>query len=158
FAGVAAVMRASQPGVTAGHIRQWVRLIDRQLPGTGTGVGAASAPPPPAALGPSFLPPPAPAGRPLSPNAMRALRYSEYALDEKLRRGDPDPHTIISSPGGTYVVTPGTRPAPDPRLAPAVGTSGTSSVGASSATRPPPPHAPWRTPTPRQLADLLRAG
>src|SRR5439155_1238852 len=45
----------------------------------------------------------------LSPNQQRALRYSEYALQEKRQRGDPNPEVLMSSPGGTYVIRPGGR-------------------------------------------------
>jgi hypothetical protein len=92
-----------------------------------------------------------PAPPPLTYNQMRALRFSQYALDEKLRRGDPDPGVIVSSPAGEWLVRPGGRligPAP---------------VAAAPAVRPAPAngkvdavHASWRTPTPRELADLIR--
>ena len=131
FAGVVAVLRAAEPGLTAGHVRGWVRALDRE---------AAAAPPPAAAPVPA-----PPAAVPLSPNQLRALRFSEYALDEKRRRGDPDPAVIVSAPGGAWVVRPGGRLPGAP--APAVPAPKGPAAG----------HAPWRTPTPRQLADLVRA-
>jgi hypothetical protein len=151
FAGVAAVMRATEPGLTTGHVREWVRALDRET--------AAPAPAVPArdVLAPQPLPVGVPPARPLSPNEMRALRYSGYALDEKLRRGDPNPHVIVSSPGGSYVVTPGGgRPIVESRPAPVVPAAGVSVVPTGPGARPaPPPHAAWRTPSPRQLAALV---
>ena len=138
FAGVVAVLRAAEPGLTAGHVREWVRALDRES------AGAA-----PAARDAARLPPPIPV-RPLSPNEARALRYSGYALDEKLRRGDPDPRVIISAPGGSYVVTPGGRAGADPLPAARVA----SPPVAGRPTHP--PHAAWRTPSPRQLTGLIR--
>ncbi|HVL15262.1 MAG TPA: S8 family serine peptidase [Gemmata sp.] len=138
FAGVVAVLRAAEPGLTAGHVREWVRALDRES------AGAA-----PAARDAARRPPPIPV-RPLSPNEARALRYSGYALDEKLRRGDPDPRVIISAPGGSYVVTPGGRAGADPLPAARVA----SPPVAGRPTHP--PHAAWRTPSPRQLTGLIR--
>ena len=141
FAGVIAVMRAADPRLTAGHVREWVRTLDRAaVP------AAPAAPGVPAA--PAVL---VPAPPPLTPNQMRALRFSQYALDEKMRRGDPDPAVIVSSSAGEWLVRPGGRligPAP---------------VAVAPVARPAPAngqveavHALWRTPTPRELADLVR--
>lgn len=134
FAGVVAVMLATEPRLTVADIRDWVRALDR-APAPATGVAVPGAPPPA---------PPAP---PLTPNQMRALRFSGYALDEKRRHGDRDPAIVISSPGGEWLVRPGgpgiAVPPPAPALLPAD-------------TRPKPLHAPWRTPSPRQLAELVR--
>ncbi|MCI0703419.1 MAG: S8 family serine peptidase [Planctomycetia bacterium] len=143
FAGIVAVMRATEPQLTAGHIREWVRTLDR--------VAAAPVPAGVGIVGQAAPVPPAPV-MPLTPNQLRALRFSEYALDEKRRRGDPDPTVIVSSPSGEWVVRPGGRvvglpPAVMPS-APAVAPIPTGRVA--------PSHAPWRTPTPRQLADLVR--
>lgn len=151
FAGVVAVMRAAEPQLTAAHIREWVRVLDR-----------AAAPPAPVGVGvvgqAAPLPPPAPVV-PLSPNQLRALRFSEYALDEKRRRGDPDPSVIVSSPSGVWVVRPGGRvtgvPPPVMPSAPAVVPAGQPVLPANNG-RVEPVHVPWRTPTLRQLAELVR--
>jgi hypothetical protein len=144
FAGVVAVMRAAEPRLTAGHVREWVRALDRAT--------TTAVPPAPIAggAGGPAAPVLVPAPPPLTANQMRALRFSQYALDEKLRRGDPDPAVIVSSGAGEWLVRPGGRvigpvpPAvPAARQAPANG-----KVEAV--------HALWRTPTPRELADLLR--
>ncbi|WP_439624580.1 hypothetical protein [Gemmata sp.] len=152
FAGVVAVLRASEPALTVAHVREWVRVLDREP--AGARVGAV-----PAVPVRDFLPPPSPVVPvwPLSPNELRALRYSGYALDEKLRRSDPNPHVIVSAPAGTFVVTPGGRvggaPGPLPLPPLAAGVVGTPALAAG---RPVPLHAAWRTPSPRELADLVR--
>jgi len=57
---------------------------------------------------------------------------------------------IISAPGGSYVVTPGGRAGADPLPAARVA----SPPVAGRPTHP--PHAAWRTPSPRQLTGLIR--
>jgi hypothetical protein len=155
FAGVVAVMRAAEPGLKTSHIRDWVRLLDREMTSAAPAAPAIGRNVLPAQPGPPALLP----GRPLSPNEMRALRYSGYALEEKLRRGDPDPHVIVSTPGGSYVVTPaGGRPIVESRPAPVVPAARVSAVPTGPGARPAPPsHSAWRTPSLRQLADLVRA-
>ena len=152
FAGVVAVLRAAEPRLTAGHVREWVRRLDRES------AGAGGAPAVPARDITGLPPPPLPVpARPLSLNELRALRYSENVLDEKLRRGERNPHVIVSTPGGSYVVTPGGRGVvADPVPLPAVRLPAAPAVVAPPAARPAPPHAAWRTPSARQLADLVR--
>jgi hypothetical protein len=146
FAGVVAVLRAAEPGLTAGHIRTWVRTLDRAaLPAAAAppaGVLVAGGPIPPLPLVPPAVP--------LTPNQLRALRFSAYALEDRRRRGDPAPSVIVSSPGGEWVVRPG-GPAP-------VGVPAVPVLKAPAAGRPEAVHAPWLTPTPRQLTDLVRGG
>jgi hypothetical protein len=118
-----------------------VRTLDRAaLPGPASGAVAS---------GP--VPIPAPVVVPLTPNQLRALRFSEYALDEKRRRGDPDPSVIVSSGAGEWVVRPNNRVAGGPVPAvPLPKAPGADRIG--------PVHTPWLTPTPRQLTDLVRGG
>jgi hypothetical protein len=165
FAGVAAVMRAAEPGLGAGHVREWVRTLDR----TGRaerGVRNAQAkaePLPPVVPRAEFRLPQPPVALP-SPNQQRALRYSAYALEEKRRQGDPNPEVLMSTPGGTYVVKPGGRPVGGPPPAPVAPPSPPPEPVARAA--PPavePPrrdtvHAPWQTPPPQVLAALVRGG
>jgi hypothetical protein len=132
FAGVGAAMLAKEPRLTVGEIRDWVRTLDRTA-APARGVSVPGAPTPPQA-------------RPLTPNQMRALRFSGYALDEKRRHGDRDPAVIVSSPAGEWLVRPGSMTP----LTPPVVARGVAPV----ATEPKTVHAPWRTPTPRQLAEL----
>jgi hypothetical protein len=135
FAGVAAALRAAEPGLTAVHVREWVAALDRTV--AKPAVARAAMP----------EVPPVPVFVPLSPNQARALRYSAFALDEKRRRGDPDPSVLMSTPGGSYVI----RPTPPP-------------LAASRPTVPPQAmspstiHAPWVTPPRRALAELVRGG
>jgi hypothetical protein len=56
-----------------------------------------------------------------------------------------DPAIVVSSPAGEWLVRPGGRLAP-PGTPPAAAPATAKTV-----------HSPWRTPTPRQLADLVRA-
>jgi hypothetical protein len=148
FAGAVAVMRAIEPGLTARHVREWVRVLDRDAPTFaaapvgGPGVGAGP---------PGGVAPVATQAVPLTPNQRRALRYSAYAVDERLRRGEADPGVIVSGPSGEWVVRSGGRTTGGPVVAPAP-----AAVGAGEGRRAAPVHAPWRTPTPTQLAGLVR--
>lgn len=158
FAGALAVMRATEPGLTAGHVREWVKGLD-SAGNADPGPRAAELradPLPPAVRLPEFRPPPPP---PLSPNQMRALRHSSYALEEKQRRGDPNPEVIISAPGGTFVMRPGGRLVGGPPVVPP-GPSPPPVVRAAPPAADPPRretvHTPWLTPSPRALAVLVR--
>jgi hypothetical protein len=145
FAGVVAVMLAAEPRLTAGEIRTWVRTLDKAgaaAPAPVVGVGAA-------VPGVPALAPPAPL---LTPNQMRALRFSGYALEEKKRRGDRDPAVVISSPGGEWLLRPGGPAVP----LPPPGAAGVVTGVAPAESRVKLVHTPWRTPTPRQLAELAR--
>jgi len=104
FAGVVAVLRATEPSLTTGHLRDWVRQLDRKKVPVAASVRIPDA-------------------APLSPNQERAMRYAAIALEEKRRRGELNPEVIVSNPGGTVVVTPKTKtpaaralPAGDPPI------------------------------------------
>lgn len=145
FAGVVAVLRAAEPRLSAGDLRAWVRTLD---------AAGRAAPAPAAAGAPAAVPAPAPAVA-LTPNQLRALRFAEYALDERRRRGDPDPAVIVSSGAGEWVVRPGGRVTDRvPPVVP-VGAAVPAPV-AKPAGRADLVHVPWLTPTPAQLADLVR--
>ncbi len=121
FAGVVAVLRATEPSLTAGHLREWVRKLDREK-----------------TVADAKLPRTAIESAPLSPNQERALRFAAIALEEKRRRGEVNPEVIVSNPGGTRVVTSSKVPVAEaPRREVLV-------------------HAAWFTPTPRELATLVR--
>ena len=129
FAGVAAVLKAAEPGLKASHLKQWVKQVDK--------------------LRTETRPPAPPAGRVSSPvlmlssNEQRALKYAQATLEEKRLRGEANPRVDISS-GGSVV-----RPLPP---APAQ-----SSL--PPAAKPPSGvlvHTPWATPPPRVLAELVR--
>lgn len=83
FAGVVAVLKATEPGLTASHLKSWVKQVDRLRTETRT--------------------PAPPAGRvsspvvPLSPNEQRALKYAQVTLEEKRLRGETNPRVDISS-------------------------------------------------------------
>lgn len=123
FAGVVAVLRATEPSLTTGHLRDWVRQLDRKKVPVAASVRIPDA-------------------APLSPNQERAMRYAAIALEEKRRRGELNPEVIVSNPGGTVVVTPKTK------------TTAARALPAGD----PPIHAPWVSPTPRELALLVRNG
>jgi hypothetical protein len=152
FAGVVAVLRAVEPGLTTGHLRQWVQARDREA----ANANIAARPVAPAVVPeqPPLLPRPV---VPLTPNELRALRYSEYALEEKRARGEASPHVIMSTPSGTYVVRSGARPPSDPPFVPApLGTPRVPGpIGPGVNARAALPHAPWLTPSPRQLSLLV---
>ena len=161
FAGVVAVMRAVEPGLTVGHVREWVRTLDRRESAepaartTELRTVPDPLPPRPAVA----VPPPVVL---LSPNQQRALRYSEYALQEKRQRGDPNPEVLMSSPGGTYVIRPGGRliggPPPAPVLPPTPPPVTARATAPTDGPRRGWVHAPWQTPSPRALAALVRGG
>ncbi len=132
FAGVVAVLRATEPGLTTGNLRDWVRQLDRKKTPVDARVRVAED----RGIEPATL----------SPNQERAMRYASIALEEKRRRGEANPEVIVSNPGGTIVVRPG---GVDPASRP---------VGAKiePALKDAVVHAPWVTPTPRELATLIR--
>jgi hypothetical protein len=141
FAGMVVVLKAAQPGLSTGHLLALSRRADRPVPPTPPG-GQAPAPPP-------FE---MPAG-PLTYNQMRALRHAEQALRERQARGEPPGGVWISSPEGPVEL--GIRPRAGSAGAPR------EAVGNRPATATPgrfvPPRSPWRTPTPEQLAELVRS-
>lgn len=172
FAGVAAVMRAAEPGVGVGHVREWVRTLDRTRTvefGLRDAEVKTDPQPPPRPI-PKAEPRPLPAAPgppPLTPNQQRAMRYSQYAIEEKRLRGDPNPEVLISAPGGTYVVRPGGRVTGGPPPAPAAPPSPPQPAPVVRAAPPAaePPrrepaglHVPWRTPSPRELTALVQGG
>ena len=145
FAGVVAVMRATEPSLTTGNIRDWVRHLDRKKPSSSARVQTALDPPAPL-----------PDSATLTPNQQRALRYAAIALEEKKRRGETNPEIIVSNPGGTQVVKPGNS-APNREVVPATNFKVVTPV-AETPKRESLAHAPWETPTPRELATLVRTG
>lgn len=163
FAGVLAVLRAQTPGLSAGHVRAWVRQLDATRSAALPQPLPAGRPVPPAPLPPGQPIPTnlkalntTPAA-PLSPNSERALRYAESALKEPYRAPNAG-GIIISTPAGTFTVQRGPRPAPLPAPAamPAQPVARAQAPDEPApARRPTPPHATWLTPTPRQLAELV---
>lgn len=167
FAGVVAVMRATEPGLTTGHIRAWVRTLDARQRQT-----AAAPQLLPSAFPSRLLPPPpgpipdpsrsmmsaVPGGVGLSPNQTRAMKYAEYAMNDRRRQPGVPPYIIMSTPGGTFHVQPGGR------LVPYAPLQADPAVPARIARASPPVsepqsewvHAPWITPSPKALADLVR--
>ena len=134
FAGVVAVLKATEPTLTTGHLREWVRQLDRKKAVVDTRLRTAE----------DRI---APESAPLSPNQQRALRYATIAVEEKRLRGEKNPEVFVSSPGGTMVVTPkGTSP----QVVPAGSTTSDVIRRESLA------HTPWLTPTPRELAGVVR--
>ena len=140
FAGVVAVLRATEPGLTTGHLREWVRQLDRRKNATDATYRTAVE---------RVVPEPVP----LSPNQERALRYAGIALEQKKRNGEQKPEILVSNPGGTAVVTPPSRVA-DTRVVPAavktVAPTGLEPLRESLA------HASWTTPTPKELAAIMK--
>ena len=145
FAGVVAVLRATEPSLTTGNIRDWVRGLDRKKTPTSERI--------PTAL---ELPDPIPDAATITPNQQRALRYAAIALEEKKRRGEANPEIVVSSPGGTQVVRPGEL-AKDRTVVPAANFK-VITPAAESPKRESLAHTPWVTPTPRELATLVRTG
>jgi hypothetical protein len=92
---------------------------------------------------------------PLSPNQQRALKYAEASMQDGRRQPGLPPFIQISGPGGVYQVYPGGRTVPvGPYPPPAVVESRAALPPAEKADRDT-VHAPWVTPTPRELADLV---
>lgn len=178
FTGVVAVMRAQEPGLTTGHVREWVRRLD--LAGDSKRAAADVPPPLPSAFPPGLPPPPGPGvtvlgagprGVAFSPNQQRALRYAEGSMEDNRRQRGLPPYIVMSTPGGTYLVQPGGQlfpgdaPPSTPRLGPPppIVTRARAQVPVDEpqASREPhasrePPHAAWITPSPKALADLVR--
>jgi hypothetical protein len=163
FAGVLAVLRAQAPGLSAGHVRAWVRQLDSTRSAALPQPLPAGKPVPPAPFRPGQPIPTnlqalnATPAAPLSPNSERALRYAESALKEPYRAPNAG-GIIISTPAGTFTVQRGPRPAPLPAPAtmPAQPVARAQAPDEPAASRrPTPPHATWLTPTPRQLAELV---
>ena len=86
------------------------------------------------------------------------MQTANVALEEKKRRGDPDPKVYISDARGSYVLRPGGSGV--------TSTSRSVSPVSPSVVRAAPPsdtpkrdttiHTPWQTPTPRVLAEIVR--
>jgi hypothetical protein len=131
FAGVAAVLKAAQPGLTTAHLLALSRRADP--PAARTGRPQAETVPPPAG--------------PLTYNQAQAQRHAEEAVRRQQARGE--------KPGGVWVSSPDHTPRP---LAP---TAGAPPEAADRRTATPvrfvPPRSPWQTPTPEQLAELVRS-
>lgn len=180
FAGVLAVMRAKEPALTTAHVRNWVRRLDTVAAAKGEML------PEPLPVGKAVPPAPQPLGQPiptsvpglmagpnppLSPNAERALRFAEKTLQDP-RRPQGAGGVIVSTPAGTFTVQRGSStpfkytppvaqapqpvlpPQPLPRPQPVARAQAPDEPAAPR--RPAPPHAAWTTPTPRQLAELVR--
>lgn len=146
LAGVAAVLRAREPGLRARHLKNWVFRLDggrREVRPV-----AAVDPPEPElnvlTAGPGFVA--------LTPNQRRALRYVDGAMQDRNRQPGLAPYFELSGPRGTIRLGGG-RP-PDPPLPPPARAQ--APVVEPPVKRPPPPHAAWATPSPRELADLVR--
>ena len=163
FAGVAAVLRAREPALSAAHLRAWVRRLDAAQIAS----GPAPAPPPLPAFPPELRPVLPPPGVPLTPNQMRALKYAEGSMDDNRRQKGLAPYIVMSSAGGTYLVQRGgkllpgdappnvPRPAwPAPAPLPPLPRAQAPEKEASAERKP--PHASWITPSPKMLADLVR--
>ncbi|MDB5309835.1 MAG: protease, partial [Gemmataceae bacterium] len=168
FAGVVVALRAKEPGLTAGHVREWVRRLDQLAAST-----PPVAPPLPSAFPPG-LPPPSspdysvftagPRGVFLSPNQQRALRYAENSFEDNRRQKGLPPYIVMSTPGATYLVQPGGRltpgDGPPTALAPAPLVKARAQAPADPVDIPvvdrKPPHSVWITPAPKALADLVR--
>ena len=163
FAGVVAALRAAEPGVTAGHIRQWVQLLDRHADPVPVDARSSAATVPQTPYAPWVPTPgsatPLPPPFPLSFNQQRALKYTEYSLAEKQLRGEKDPAVIVSAPGGTYVFRPGGRVTPPlPTTLPPDPTAPAANIPRVDPNPPARPtvHALWISPSPRTLAELIR--
>ena len=142
FAGVVAVLRATEPSLTAGHLREWVRQLDRRKTSVDTSLRTAE----------DRRPEPVP----LTPNQQRAIRYAGIALEQKKRSGEVSPEIIVSNPGGSLIVTPRAS-AKTSQIVPASSPT-TTRTSTDAARREVLVHAPWSTPTPRELVTLVRTG
>jgi hypothetical protein len=163
FAGVVAVLRSQERGLTTTQIREWVRRLDN-----GPRSPVAAIPPPPLPAAPSV---PEPAKVPLTPNQQRALRYAEGSMTDNRRQKDLPPYIVMSSVAGSHLIQPGGRvlpgdaPPSTPRPAPPLPkTASPPDVVARGASPTDPlapesrrPHAVWVTPSPKSLADLARS-
>lgn len=138
FAGVVVVLRAAEPGLTASHLRAWVRYLDVKRPTTARKPIQLVAPQPPAS-----------APLPLSPNEQRAMKYVGTLGNDSRRQPGLPPFVEISGPGGVMRVTP-LAPPMNPLANP------TPKDPVSPAADPRVPHTVWQTPTPQALADLVR--
>lgn len=142
FAGVVAVLKSQEPGLTHAHLRAWVRKLD------GFQTVRVNAPPQP--IFPKELKPvPPPQGIiPLSPNEQRALNSAEKMSEESR----PGGKIVISGPNRTIVIQPGQRVQPAVTVAPTV----RAQAPETEPTRKQIAHFPWTTPSPKSLADLVR--
>jgi hypothetical protein len=113
FAGVVAVLRACEPGLTTTHVREWVKLLDRRSVAEVAGFGP-------------------------SRNDTSLMHYAIQAANEQQAKGMADPGVYVTGFGGTYIVRPG-----------GIVESPTSVRHGH------PPHAPWQTPSPAALANLI---
>jgi Subtilase family len=130
FAGVVCVLKAAQPGLQTRHVFALVRSRER------SGARSAADPSEPARfpLMPPELPPLTPASVENSMRTSRVPTYQAPASPEPRTSGAQAP-APTSRPGGTSP-----RPAAQPILS-----------------RMPPPHPPWRTPSPEKLAEVVRS-
>ena len=155
FAGVVAVLRAKEPGFTAGHAREWVRRLD-------LGAKRADALAPPPLAFPAGLPAPVLPGTVLTPNQQRALKYADGSMTDIRRQPGLPPYIVLSAPGGSYLVQPGGKlypgdaPPTTPRILPLPPERVRAQAPADAPLTREPPHAVWFTPSPRVLADLVR--
>jgi hypothetical protein len=134
FAGSVLVMKATVPGLTTAHVREWVRKLDSRKPAADTTAKSS----------------PAPATtviEPLTPNQQRAMRYATAAVDEQKRRGETDPKVYVSGSNGSFVVRPNSTPASSTTVRAAPPDAPKSALYT---------HSPWQTPSPSTLADLVR--
>ena len=146
FAGVAAVLRAREPGLRSDHLKAWVRRLDAGLS------GARAAAPPAGVERPELnVLTAGPGGVALTPNQQRALRYIDGAMQDRTRPPGQAPLFELSGPRGTIRIG-GARPVDPPAPPPARAQAPPEPV----VKRPPPPHAAWVTPSPASLAGLVR--
>jgi hypothetical protein len=161
FAGVVAVLKAAQPALRTSHLLALARRMD--TPTERPNPGAGSTPPRRPQLDGS--------GRPIRPRPptdshARALRYAEELQRDHRSRGLPPGGVWITLRDGRQVPlgwppTAETQPEVSDRSAPATRPVQPSRPsGTPSATpllkRPPPPRGPWRTPSPKFLAEFIR--
>jgi hypothetical protein len=142
FAGVAAVLRAAEPGISTSHIKEWVRRLNVVAPRAVEAVVTRKV-----AIEPI----------PLTPNQERALRFATWAANDQQARGVPAPRVYVSGPGGETVVRPGGRIEPPPVrgvVQEAVVTRPRPPAAAPPTNRA--PHAPWRTPPRGMLPSLVQ--
>jgi hypothetical protein len=123
FAGVVAVLKAAQPGLTTAHLLALSRRADRP---------AVERTPP--------------AG-PLTYSQTQTPRHPEEALRPQQTRGEKPSGVRASSPDHT----------PRPRAPTTGDPPETADRRLATPVRFVPPRSPWQTPTPEQLAELVRS-
>ncbi len=152
FAGVVAMLKAQEPRLTAAHLRKWVRQLDARSTAKPVRVLPAET---------RLVPPPS---LPLTPNQLRAMRYAERSMNDMVRQKGLPPYIVMSSASGTYLIQPGGKllpgdAPPNVRRAPerpVVAAPSPRVERAVARDQKRPPHAPWQTPSPLALEQLVR--